>query len=109
MTGQSFSANSDEVIAGIRAVNDLHQFWQSATANFKARTADTSWTGEDSFGDQLKPKVKQVVTAVGQTADAVGEGLDGIGGGTLSNLHTILAAQGSAIQAIDQHGSGTRT
>lgn len=111
MTGQSFDADKDAVIAGTRAIRDLAAFAKNLGLVFSAQLADTSWTGNDSYGKQLKPRFIKNRDAVEETMNGVSTGFEAISHGTLTNLGTILNTQGSVIESIDEQGgnSGVHT
>jgi hypothetical protein len=109
MTGSSFTADSGDVTAGSKAIHDLGDATQRLGSSARAALADTSWTGNDSYGKQLRAKYVKTRDSVLDTIDAVAKGITAIGNGTLDNLDTILDTQGSVIESIDQQSGGGRS
>jgi len=76
-------------------------------ASFRAGVADTSWTGDDSYGHTLKAKFTANTAAAQKTFDAIGEGVSAIGDGTLSNLNETLKTQTGVLDSISQESAAT--
>jgi hypothetical protein len=103
----SFTADTNGIASGSDIIKDLSDFAQQIGAAFKAGVADTSWTGNDSYGHQLKAKFTQNTGSAIQTFDAISKGVSAVGDGTLSNLAETLKTQGDVLDSISQESSAT--
>ncbi|MDX6356345.1 MAG: hypothetical protein QOF98_3248 [Streptomyces sp.] len=105
--GSSFTADIDGIASGTDIIKELGEFAASIGASFRAGVADTSWTGNDSYGHQLKAKFTENTSAAQQTFDAISEGVSAIGDGTLSNLNETLKTQTGVLDSIGQESAAT--
>lgn len=107
MTGPSFTSDPGDITTGSKAIKELGDAAKNLADTFRAAMADTSWTGNDSFGRSLRPQFVQNRDSIQTTIDAVSEGISSIGDGTMKNLGTIQNTQESVIQSIEQHTAAT--
>ncbi|MDQ0791044.1 hypothetical protein QFZ63_000952 [Streptomyces sp. B3I7] len=109
MTGPAFTADSDRIMAGSRAIHELGRATKALATSAHYALADTNWTGNDDYGHQLRAKYIQTRESVLGTLDAVAEGVTAIGDGTIDNLGTILGTQRGAMESIVQQARGGRS
>ena len=105
--GSSFTADTDGIASGTNIIKDLGEFALQIGASFRAGVADTSWTGDDSYGRNLRAKFTKNTDAAQKTFDAIGEGVSAIGDGTLSNLNDTLKTQAGVLDSISQESAAT--
>lgn len=106
MTGSAFTSDSGDITAGSKAIQDLGKSVEELTSSARTALADTSWTGDDSYGKQLKAQYVQTRESVLNTLEAVAKGITAISDGTLDNLSTILGTQSSVLDSIGQQSTG---
>lgn len=105
--GSSFTADTEGIASGTDIIKDLADFAREIGASFQAGVADTSWTGHDSYGRQLKQKFTKNTAATQQTIDTISDGVSAIGDGTLANLKSTLKTQAGVLESINQESSST--
>jgi len=105
--GSSFTADTAGIASGTNMINELGQFAYQIGAAFRAGVADTSWTGNDSTGRQMKKKFTDNTTATQETIDTISEGVSAIGDGTLLNLKETLKTQTGVLDSISQESTAT--
>jgi hypothetical protein len=103
----SFTADTDGIASGTNIIKELGDFAHQIGASFRAGVADTSWTGNDSYGQQLKQKFTQNTDATQKTIDTISDGVSAVGDGTLSNLNDTLKTQAGVLESISQESSST--
>ncbi|EGG47454.1 MULTISPECIES: hypothetical protein [Streptomyces] len=108
MTGPAFTADSALLMAGSRAIHELGRATRALATSAHFALSDTSWTGEDDYGHELRATYVKTRDSVLGTLDAVAEGVLAIGDGTIDNLGTILATQRGVMESIGQHARGGR-
>jgi len=68
--------------------------------------ADTSWTGDDSYGRNLRAKFTKNTDAAQKTFDAIGEGVSAIGEARCRTDDT-LKTQAGVLDSISQESAAT--
>ncbi|MFF4014685.1 hypothetical protein [Streptomyces sp. NPDC001843] len=107
MTGPAFTTDPGNITAGSKAIKELGEAAKHLADAFRAAMADTSWTGDDSFGRDLRPKFVKNRDSIQATIDAISDGISSIGDGTMANLGTMQSTQSSVIQSIEQQSAAT--
>jgi len=110
MTGPSYTSSPEAIMGGTRVIKDLASYADDVGASAHAALADVSWTGDDSYGKQLRKEFVQTRDTVLATIDAIAAGISAVGDGTLDNLRSIRSNQGGIIDAIheEQGRTGSR-
>ncbi|MFD9053470.1 hypothetical protein [Streptomyces zaomyceticus] len=106
---KSYTAELDALADECQRIAELSAFAVRIGEDFRVRTADTSWTGDDSFGRQLRARYVKSTTAAHRTIEAVSAGVAGIGAGTRANLQEIRAARNTALDDIEALGTAYGT
>jgi hypothetical protein len=102
MTGPSYTSNPAAIIGGSRVIEALGRYADEVGESAHTALADTSWTGNDSYGRQLKKEFVQTRDSVLATIDAIAAGISAVGDGTLDNLRSIRGTQGGILDAIHE-------
>lgn len=105
--GSSFTADTEGIASGTNVIKELGEFALQIGASFRAGVADTSWTGNDSYGHKLKSKFVENTSLAQDTFDAISDGVSAIGDGTLSNLKETLKTQSGVLDSIGQESAAT--
>ncbi|MEV6486989.1 hypothetical protein [Streptomyces sp. NPDC051576] len=110
MTGPSYTSDPAEIVNGSRVIEDLGGYAVEVGVSARAALADTSWTGDDGYGRQLRKEFVRTRDSVLATIDAIAAGISAVGEGTLGNLRSIRGTQGGILDAIHEQGgrSGSR-
>jgi hypothetical protein len=96
-------------MAGSRAIHELGRATHALASSAHSALSDTSWTGDDDYGHQLRAKFVQTRDTVLGTLDAVAEGVTAIGNGTIDNLGSILGTQRGVMESIAHQARGGRS
>lgn len=107
MTGPSYTSNPAAIIGGSRVIEALGRYADEVGESAHTALADTSWTGNDSYGRQLKKEFVQTRDSVLATIDAIAAGISAVGDGTLDNLRSIRTTQGGILDAIHEQQGRT--
>ena len=107
MTGPSYTSNPAAIIGGSRVIEDLGRYADEVGVSAHAALADTDWTGNDSYGQQLRKEFVQTRDSVLATIDAIAAGISAVGDGTLDNLRSIRGTQGGILDAIHEQQGRT--
>jgi hypothetical protein len=107
MTGPSYTSNPAAIIGGSRVIEALGRYADEVGESAHTALADTSWTGNDSYGRQLKKEFVQTRDSVLATIDAIAAGISAVGDGTLDNLRSIRSTQGGILDAIHEQQGRT--
>ncbi|MFF7330023.1 hypothetical protein [Streptomyces sp. NPDC008150] len=107
MTGPSYTANPAAITGGSRAIRDLGSYAAEVGSAARSDLADTSWTGDDSYGQKLRKQFVQTRDTVLGAIDAIATGITAVGDGTLDNLQSIRGTQSGIIDAIHEQSGRT--